>query len=269
MSDHRFPSKSTLLAVVAAAAVIAASAIAWRLLTPLPRSKREAVETASMAAALARIESRLERLETRLTEDRERAAASDAAAAPAGSAVASSGASAGASEIQKAIEAHQVQLKPVLEKLAAGLDELRGEIQEAKLTGRRYTSGLEGSIGGTGWIGEPAPAEPPDMEVQIAAYAHEEAGELALEVSWSVLGGATPPSGTDWLAVYKVDADNRDYKDWKYTGGAASGKMRLKLPVEPGIYEIRYLLRSGYVSVPYASPSFEVSSAAGADAEKR
>jgi len=65
----------------------------------------------------------------------------------------------------------------------------------------------------------------------------------SLTVSWTAPVGR--PAG-DWIALYKLGADNHQYSWWKYTGGAASGSFSLNAPAEAGSYEFRYLLNNGY-----------------------
>ncbi len=65
----------------------------------------------------------------------------------------------------------------------------------------------------------------------------------SLTVSWTAPAGR--PAG-DWIALYKLGADNYQYGWWKYTGGAGSGSFSLNAPAEAGSYEFRYLLNNGY-----------------------
>jgi hypothetical protein len=59
-----------------------------------------------------------------------------------------------------------------------------------------------------------------------------------LTVNWS---GLPKPSATDWVALFASGATDSAVKVWKYTNGAASGSIPLKVPYGSigGAYEVR------------------------------
>ena len=92
----------------------------------------------------------------------------------------------------------------------------------------------------------------------------------SLSVSWTAPGSRT---ASDWIALYKTGADNRQYGWWKYTEGAASGTFSLTAPMEAGDYEFRYLLNNGYtdaarsavvkVEAPVSTGSYSLAASPG------
>jgi hypothetical protein len=70
-----------------------------------------------------------------------------------------------------------------------------------------------------------------------------------LRVSW-----IAPASGTsqhDWIGLFAVGADNRQWIQYVYTGGAVSGSATFKMPLAPGTYEFRYLLNDRFSDVAH------------------
>ena len=59
-----------------------------------------------------------------------------------------------------------------------------------------------------------------------------------MTVNWS---GIAAPSATDWVALFAAGAADSAVKVWKYTNGAASGSVPLKVPYGSigGAYEVR------------------------------
>jgi hypothetical protein len=61
------------------------------------------------------------------------------------------------------------------------------------------------------------------------------------------------PTGTnnirDWIALYRVGADNRSYLRYQYTNWSTTGSHTFTMPVEKGQYDFRYLKNDGYTSV--------------------
>src|SRR5439155_19911576 len=67
-------------------------------------------------------------------------------------------------------------------------------------------------------------------------------------VSW------TAPSSTssrDWVALYRSGDADSAYLWWAYTGGTTSGQKDVRLPLEAGDYEFRYLLDAGYTKAAH------------------
>ena len=77
-----------------------------------------------------------------------------------------------------------------------------------------------------------------------------------LNVSWVV----SLTSGFDWVGLYRLGADNREYLSYRYLGGL-TGTTTFTAPTEPGQYEFRYLpldryedyARTGIVTVTASS----------------
>lgn len=63
-------------------------------------------------------------------------------------------------------------------------------------------------------------------------------------VSWSGPPGGVSP--TDWIGLFAVGADNREWIQYVYTGGAPTGSATFTMPNDPGTYEFRYLLRDRF-----------------------
>ena len=73
----------------------------------------------------------------------------------------------------------------------------------------------------------------------------------------------TAPSGRptyDWIGLYRLGADNREYLWWTYANGATSGSFNLSAPMEAGEYEFRYLANNGWIDLA-RSNSFRVNAA--------
>ena len=67
----------------------------------------------------------------------------------------------------------------------------------------------------------------------------------------------TAPAGRpayDWISVFKLGDDNRQFGSWAYTGGAQSGTVTLTAPPTGGTYELRYLLNDHYTDVVRSAP---------------
>jgi hypothetical protein len=73
-----------------------------------------------------------------------------------------------------------------------------------------------------------------------------------LTISWSDVT-ATP---TDWLALYTAGAPNWSVVAWKYTGGSASGSVKVTVPwsAAPGTYEVRLFAQASYTRLATSSP---------------
>ena len=67
-----------------------------------------------------------------------------------------------------------------------------------------------------------------------------------ITVSWTA--DSSDNLNRDWIAVYRVNASDRDYLEWEYTNAQPSGNLSLSVN-EPGTYEVRYLKNNGYTSV--------------------
>jgi hypothetical protein len=67
-------------------------------------------------------------------------------------------------------------------------------------------------------------------------------------VTWSA---PNPSSQTDWIGLFRLGSANVNYFEeyWVYTGAATSGTWRVRVHLEPGEYEFRYLLDDGFVDV--------------------
>ena len=89
------------------------------------------------------------------------------------------------------------------------------------------------------------------------------ASPTAVNPGSNVTVSFTAPAGQpalDWIGLYRVGDDNRAYRWWTYTNGAASATYNLAAPSEPGDYEFRYLINNGYTDVARSNP-FRVNSA--------
>jgi hypothetical protein len=66
----------------------------------------------------------------------------------------------------------------------------------------------------------------------------------------------------DWISLFKTGDNNRAHSWWVgWTDGATSGTFTLSAPLEPGLYEFRYLLDDDYYD---AATTKVVTVAAGA-----
>ena len=64
-------------------------------------------------------------------------------------------------------------------------------------------------------------------------------------VNWSAPGGR---STTDWVGLYRVGADDRNWLQYRYTNGSRQGSWSVRT-LEPGEYEFRYFLNDGFTKV--------------------
>ena len=72
----------------------------------------------------------------------------------------------------------------------------------------------------------------------------------------------TAPAGrptTDWIGLYRLGADNREYLWYRYANGATAGSFVLSAPMEAGEYEFRYLANNGWMDL-VRSNTFRVNS---------
>lgn len=83
---------------------------------------------------------------------------------------------------------------------------------------------------------------PPQVEVQPAATVVKCGSDIPVR---STLYSGKGKS-TDWIGLYAAGAKNQEYVSWKYVTDA---EQVLRAPVQPGTYEVRYLLDNGYESV--------------------
>jgi hypothetical protein len=75
-------------------------------------------------------------------------------------------------------------------------------------------------------------------------------------VIWTAPDGR-PPS--DWIGLYIAGDPSFNYVWWLYTGGTTSSSVTLIAPLQPGMYEFRYLLDDGYTEA-VRSATFTVTS---------
>jgi hypothetical protein len=78
-------------------------------------------------------------------------------------------------------------------------------------------------------------------------------GAGTLTVTWN---GIAAPSSTDWVALYAKGAPDSAVLAWRYTTGAASGIVTLKVPwlTLPGQYEVRLFAQNGYARLAAPAP---------------
>src|SRR5687768_6570030 len=73
----------------------------------------------------------------------------------------------------------------------------------------------------------------------------------------------TAPPGrpaVDWIGLYRLGDNNRQYLWYRYVNGATSGSFTLPAPMEPSQYEFRYLANNGWIDIA-RSNSFSVNAA--------
>ena len=63
-------------------------------------------------------------------------------------------------------------------------------------------------------------------------------------VTWTAPAGS---SAVDWIALHRVNDDNRTYSWFQHTGGRVSGSFNVPAPSQAGQYQFRYFLNNGYV----------------------
>ena len=74
-------------------------------------------------------------------------------------------------------------------------------------------------------------------------------------VSWTAPSGG---SSTDWIGLFRVGDDHRQWIAYTYTNGATSGSHVFKMPTQTGQYEFRYLLNNGYTDLRATSNTVTV-----------
>lgn len=192
------------------------------------------------ADALAGLAARLDRIEAAIARLPANGPGLAAGARPTG---APSPSAAPVPSPQPASAGERAGWEAALARLESRLDELRDAVRTGGLRGDMSTSLVVTS--------DPAP---PELQVRLNAHLVDTAEGPGVKVYWTILSGAASASKQDWVALFQPGADNRTYRGWKYTGGAARGDVILPLPEAAGQYEIRYLFRSGYEAVPNSSP---------------
>jgi hypothetical protein len=70
-----------------------------------------------------------------------------------------------------------------------------------------------------------------------------------VRVTWA----ASTTWGLDWIGLFRAGAANVDWLKYIYTGGATSGTSTFTMPLEPGLYEFRYLPNDSYVDIARSS----------------
>jgi subtilisin family serine protease len=82
----------------------------------------------------------------------------------------------------------------------------------------------------------------------------------SVTASWS---GVCPPTGSDWIGLYRSGAPDSSYLSARYTSGSASGSVSIAVPatLTPGTYELRLFSNGGYTRL--AVRSFTVTAVAG------
>jgi hypothetical protein len=83
----------------------------------------------------------------------------------------------------------------------------------------------------------------------------------SVNASWS---GVCPPTGGDWIGLYRSGAPDTSYLAARYTGGTASGSVPIALAatLAPGTYELRLFSNGGYTRLA-VSNGFTVTAVAG------
>jgi len=87
----------------------------------------------------------------------------------------------------------------------------------------------------------------PELQVSLSASPQNVEPRAAITVDWNVLQGRTRSS--DWIGVYETGAENRQYLNYQYTGGAEQGSITFSAPSTPCEIEFRYLLDNGYEDI--------------------
>lgn len=82
-------------------------------------------------------------------------------------------------------------------------------------------------------------------------------GEVAPGAPIVVRFSGTPGNARDWIGLYQRGAEDRAYRDWKYTTALTSGQLTFMAPAEPGTYEFRLFENDGYTRLA-ASGTFDV-----------
>ncbi len=85
---------------------------------------------------------------------------------------------------------------------------------------------------------QPQPVATPSLSVSVAVVA---AGSQ-VEVAFSGM----PGNDTDWVGLYRMDADDRQHLRWLYTRGAVNGILTFQGPSDAGRYEFRAFELNGY-----------------------
>lgn len=73
-----------------------------------------------------------------------------------------------------------------------------------------------------------------------------------LTVSW-VAPGRSNYSDGDWVGLFRAGDQNTN-RVWEYYTTGATGTVTLNAPLQPGVYEFRYLVNDGFIDVARSSP---------------
>jgi hypothetical protein len=106
----------------------------------------------------------------------------------------------------------------------------------------------------------PVPTRPtPPTAAGLRLGAGVVAPAAPIGVSWT----GAPGNARDWVGLYRVDAEDRAFVAWQYTGGALAGDLTFTAPTEPGRYEFRLFENDGYTRLA-VSGAFEVTAGVAA-----
>lgn len=97
---------------------------------------------------------------------------------------------------------------------------------------------------------------PPEAAVD-AVTLHVDPLAVAPSGSVTVAFAGTPGNDNDWIGLYRLGADDRQYLHLDYTRGVVSGRLAFTAPSEPGRYEFRLFAFGGWTLLA-TSPAFEV-----------
>ena len=100
-------------------------------------------------------------------------------------------------------------------------------------------------------------AAPPPSAPPSPAGLRSGAGVVAPGAPITVAWTGAPGNVRDWVGLYRVDAEDRGYLGWQYTGGAPAGQLTFTAPGEPGRYDFRLFENDGYTRLA-VSGAFEV-----------
>jgi hypothetical protein len=111
----------------------------------------------------------------------------------------------------------------------------------------------------TGDAGSALPV-PPLVPVRVGVSASPATVEPGASVAAHFDGA--PGAARDWVGLYRVGANDREFVAWQYTNGLASGTLTFVAPPEPGEYEFRIFPDDSYTVLASSLP-FTVRRGAG------